>query len=229
MAIDVEQQRLDLEHYEWFVRAEAIRKLETAKAEEAVEDIATRLTTDESLYVRAAAARALGKIRSSKAVDALIQALNDESFHVRQAAMWSLGEIGAPAEKALPQLRALTESRERFPQAELTTAEVAKLVVDRIEYEVQQAEEARQKAEAARAAKAQAEQAAAQAAAQPAAQPEAAAPAAADTAAVEEEVTVAEADALPAVTPEQIREMRQAALARHKEIVAKMREAGIDF
>ncbi len=228
MAIDVEQQRLDLEHYEWFVRAEAIRKLETAKAEEAVEDIATRLTTDESLYVRAAAARALGKIGSSKAVDALIEALNDESFHVRQAVIWSLGEIGAPAEKALPQLRAFTESHERFPQAELTTAEVAKLVVDRIEYEVKQAEEARQKAEEARAAKAQAEQAAAQAATQ-AAQPEAAAPAAAEAAAAGAEVAAAEADALPAVTPEQIREMRQAALARHKEIVAKMREAGIDF
>lgn len=223
MAIDVEQQRLDLEHYEWFVRAEAIRKLETAKAEEAVEDIATRLTTDESLYVRAAAARALGKIGSSTAVDALIEALNDESFHVRQAVIWSLGEIGAPAEKALPQLRAFTESHERFPQAELTTAEVAQLVVDHIEYQVKQAEEARQKAEAARA-KAQAEKEAAQAAPQA----EAAAPAAAEAVA-EEEVEAAEVDAVPAVTPEQIREMRQAALARHKEIVGKMREAGIDF
>src|SRR5690606_41269534 len=85
MAIDVEQQRLNLEHYEWFFRAEAIRKLEIAKAEEAVEDIATRLTTDESLYVRVAAARALGKSRSSKAVDAQIQRMNDEAIHFRTA------------------------------------------------------------------------------------------------------------------------------------------------
>ena len=226
MAQDIDQYVRKLDHFEWMERAEAIRKLEVLKAESAVEPIAGHLQ-DESLNVRLAAARALGKIGSGKAVEPLIGALDDPSFHVRQVAMWSLGEIGAPAEKALPALRTLVQSQARYLQAELSEAEVAQLVVDRIEQAVNEAEEARRKAEEAQA-RARAEAAAAQEAAQATAQAGAAAPSREEAALAEEEVEAEEAAAVARVSPEEIKEMRQAALARHRQIVAKMREAGLD-
>lgn len=225
-AADLDVYLRDLSHFEWMVRMEAVRKLELLQAESAVDELADHVLHDENQHVRAAAARALGKIGSGRAVDALIGALDDEAFHVRQAAIWALGEVGAPAEKALPALQLLTQSPERYGQVELTEAEVAAMVVARIESEVEEAAEARRKAEEARAQAEAAKQAAAQAP-----QAEAAAPAA-EAAATE---AVAEAPAAEAAAPagglsaQDRQEMRRAALARHKEILEKMRAAGINI
>jgi hypothetical protein len=133
MAFDEQKTLRNLKNRDWMKRAEAIRQLEVAGADSAVEDIADHLLTDDSLYVRAAAARTLGKLGSAEAVDALTKALSDDAFHVRQAAMWALGEIGAPAQPALDAMRPFADSVERFPQAELTVAEIANLVIGRIE------------------------------------------------------------------------------------------------
>lgn len=139
MAFDEQTTLRDLTNRDWMKRAEAIRQLEVAGADSAAEQIADRLLTDDSLYVRAAAARTLGKFGSAEAVDALTRALADPAFHVRQAAMWALGEIGGAAQPALEALRPFTESVERFPQAELTVAEIAELVIGRIEGAVAEA------------------------------------------------------------------------------------------
>jgi HEAT repeat protein len=128
-----------LKSIEWAERSEAIRRIEVRKDGKAVPQLIDRLGKDESQFVRAAAARALGKIGSAEAVGPLARALADPAFHVRQNAMWSLGEIGAAAEPALPALRPLAASRERFPQAELTVAEMAGLTIARIEIAVEAA------------------------------------------------------------------------------------------
>lgn len=226
-AADLDVYLRDLSHFEWMVRMEAVRKLELHKAESAVDGLADHVLHDESQHVRAAAARALGKIGSGQAVDALITALDDPSFHVRQAVIWALGEIGAPAEKAVPALQLLTESPARYPQVELTEAEVASMVMDRIQTEVGAAEEAQRKAEEARA---QAE--AAKKAAAEAPEAEAAAPAA-EAATVEAVEEAPEEAAAPApaggLSDADRAEMRRAALARHKEILEKMRAAGIEI
>lgn len=229
MADDMQRQIRDLDHYEWMVRLEAVRQLEVMQVEEAVDDLAEHLLTDQSQYVRAAAARALGKIGSGAAVDALLDALTDPAFHVQQAALWALGEIGAPAEKALPAVQTLAESPGRYPQAELTVAQVAELVVGRIEQAVEEAEEARRKAEEAKA-RAKAEAQAASETAHAAAQAEAAAPAAEEVALAQEEVEAAEEAAISGeLSDEERQALRQAALERHKEIVARMAEAGVEF
>jgi HEAT repeat protein len=48
---------------------------------------------DEDSSVQIAAAKALGKIRSGKALRPLIEALKDEDHYVRNAADWALKEI----------------------------------------------------------------------------------------------------------------------------------------
>lgn len=232
MAQDVERQLRDLDYFDWMVRLEAVRQLELMKAESAVDDLADHLLNDESQFVRAAAARALGRIGGGEAVDALISALNDEAFHVRQAALWALGEIGAPAEKALPLVQTLTESPARYPQAELTVSEVAELVVGRIEQAVAEAAEAKAKAEEAKAKAEAAKKAAAEKAAEVGTaetSTEPAAEAIATAEALEEAEEEADEGSTGELSDEEREALRQAALERHQSIVAQMKEAGLEY
>lgn len=132
MTYDVQAQIGDLRHWDWKVRAEAIRRLEIARDAAATPALIEALG-DESQYVRAAAARALGKLGSAEAVPALIKALEDTAFIVRQNALWSLGEIGAAAREALPVLQRLAEDSTMFTERELTVGELARLAILRIE------------------------------------------------------------------------------------------------
>lgn len=161
MDYDLDTQLEELDHWEWMRRMEAVRRLELIGDQAAVPQLAERLRGDESQYVRAAAARGLGRLDGGDAVDALVAALEDKDFHVRQAALWALSEVGAAAEAALPAIQPFTESRERFTQAEMTVAELAEIVVSEIEFAVEkkaEAEaEAKRKAEEEVAAKRQAE------------------------------------------------------------------------
>ncbi len=236
MASNVETHLRHMLNPRWYVRAEAIRKLELDGSAEAADALIEVLAEDESQFVRAAAARALGRISGAKAVPALTAALADPSFYVRQAALWALGEIGAPAEKALPALQPFTESEERFPQAELTVAELAELVVKRIQTAVEEAQapaaddaaaaDDGKKTLTADERKAKREAALARKRAREAGE-DVPAPAEAAAEAPAAEAPAAEAaapDGPPKLSPEQIKEKRLEALARKKKLQAE-REA----
>ncbi len=147
MAHEVQSQPEDLKHWDWKVRAEAVRRIEFAREAAAVGALVEALG-DESQYVRAAAARALGKLGRAEAVPALIRALEDAAFIVRQNAMWSLGEIGAAAREALPALKALADDNTMFHEREITVGELARLVIARIEAAPQPQAEAAEAASA---------------------------------------------------------------------------------
>ncbi|MCC6904345.1 MAG: HEAT repeat domain-containing protein [Anaerolineae bacterium] len=117
----------------WKSRQEAAYRLGRSGETAAVAPLAQALATEKDIYVRMAAATALGKVGNAQAVPALIAALTDPYYLVRQNAMWALGEIGAGAQAAIPALTDMTTSTVRYDQAELTVAEIAKLVIARIE------------------------------------------------------------------------------------------------
>ena len=71
----------------------------------AIDDVVDLLRHDPSVEVRARAARALGRMGSPRATDALIASLSDGPVAMRVQAIWALGEIGAP--EAVPALQAL--------------------------------------------------------------------------------------------------------------------------
>ncbi|MDQ6726673.1 MAG: HEAT repeat domain-containing protein [Actinomycetota bacterium] len=61
-----------------------------------IDEVIDRLQHDPSVEVRARAARALGRMGSPRAVDALMDSVNDGPVAMRVQAVWALGEIGAP-------------------------------------------------------------------------------------------------------------------------------------
>lgn len=140
MAHDIQSVKKDLGSATWSVRTEAIRKLEFMgdDAAKALPELISKLQ-DDSQYVRSAAARVLGKVGNETAVTPLTKALTDKAFHVRQGAIWALAELGVASEPALPELEKLQESKERFPQAELTVAELAGYAVSQIRSAVEAA------------------------------------------------------------------------------------------
>ncbi len=149
MVEDFEKQLKNLNYpWDWKVRHEAVRRLEVIGDPAAAPELARLVTEDKSPFVRAAAARALGKLGSPEGVPALTRALEDPAFHVRQAAIWSLGEIGAAAAPALPALRPLTQNPQRYPQAELTVAQIAEIAIGRIEAALEEAKAPPQEATA---------------------------------------------------------------------------------
>lgn len=136
MAYDINALIGQLQHRtgrNWKARQEAAYKLGKARHPSGIPALSEALRSDESIYVRMAAATALGQIEHPDGVPALIDALDDGYYLVRQTAMWALGSIGYGAEAALPRLEALTTSTERYDQAELTVAEIARLVLTRID------------------------------------------------------------------------------------------------
>jgi len=67
-----------------------------------VDQLIHELKEDSDEMIRSAAATALGRIKSEKSIDHLIQALNDKHVYVRHGAAWALGEI--KSEKAISAL-----------------------------------------------------------------------------------------------------------------------------
>ena len=84
----------DLGSEDPFVQMKAVNKLGKMHNQEAIEKIASALTSDQ-LDVRQGAAQALGKSRSPFSVDALALALNDHSISTE--ALASLSAVGKPA------------------------------------------------------------------------------------------------------------------------------------
>lgn len=71
----------------------------------ALDDLVSLLHSHPSDEVRAQAARALGRLGSHRAVDALLASLDEGPVAMRVQVMRALGEIGAP--EAVPALHAL--------------------------------------------------------------------------------------------------------------------------
>jgi HEAT repeat protein len=86
-------------------RAVAVELLGRFQGLSALDDVVAVLHGDPSVEVRARAARALGRMGSPRAVDALLASLEEGPVAMRVQAVWALGEIGAP--QAVPALRAL--------------------------------------------------------------------------------------------------------------------------
>jgi HEAT repeat protein len=78
---------------DWRVRRLAVWALNELKEQRAVAAICNLLLTDARVEVRAAAAEALGEIRSAEARSALQQAANDADERVRSKALFALVEI----------------------------------------------------------------------------------------------------------------------------------------
>jgi len=90
------------------VRRRAVLGLTRLEARDASPALTERLTSDQDERVRAAAADGLGKLKSTQAAGALLEALKDPSENVRAEAIASLGEVGA--REAAPVLRALYDT-----------------------------------------------------------------------------------------------------------------------
>ena len=83
-------------------RAVTVELLGRFQALASIDDVIDLLHNDPSAEVRARAARALGRMSSPRAVDALMMNLNDGPVAMRVQAVWALGEIGDP--RVLPVL-----------------------------------------------------------------------------------------------------------------------------
>jgi hypothetical protein len=86
-------------------RAAAVELLGRFQALDALDDVIELLQHDPSSEVRARAARALGRLGSPRAVDALLATVADGPPATRMQAIWALGEIGD--DQAVPVLRIL--------------------------------------------------------------------------------------------------------------------------
>lgn len=86
-------------------RAVTVELLGRFQALAAIDEVVELLHHDPSAEVRARAARALGRMSSPRAVDALLVHLDDGPPAMRVQAIWALGEIGDP--RVLPVLRDL--------------------------------------------------------------------------------------------------------------------------
>jgi hypothetical protein len=77
------------------------------------------LRDKESFGVRSCAAKALGQIKDTRAVDALIEALGDREDYVKGAVAWALGEIGDPraVEPLMERFGYMREMRESCAEA----------------------------------------------------------------------------------------------------------------
>ncbi|MHA1821579.1 MAG: HEAT repeat domain-containing protein [Promethearchaeota archaeon] len=75
-------------------KKKAIFLIGEKKIIEAEDDLIKLLKDSKDRVVRNSAARALGKIKSKKSVDQLIESLKDEDYYVRLNSAWALGKIG---------------------------------------------------------------------------------------------------------------------------------------
>lgn len=86
-------------------RAVAVELLGRFQALAAIDEVIDVLRGDPSVEVRARAARALGRMGSPRAVQALLASVDAGPVAMRIQAVWALGEIGAA--QAVPALRVL--------------------------------------------------------------------------------------------------------------------------
>ena len=98
----------------------ALKAVGEIGSEEATQDVADRLAADES-EVRSQAARALGLIGDTRAIDPLTDLLeDDETDEVRASAAWALNQIGT--ERALEAVRSYADDNVYLVQAEAEKA-----------------------------------------------------------------------------------------------------------
>jgi hypothetical protein len=90
----------NLHHPEWSVRAAAAQRLGTLPQHKALSALLSRALEDENEYVRAAAARSLGRQGTEAAIPGLLRALHDQAWMVRAGAVLALGHLAenVPAE-----------------------------------------------------------------------------------------------------------------------------------
>lgn len=83
-------------------------------------DLIIPLLKDEDKWVRAGAARVLGRIGpdAGSAVDALIGLLDDEEYRVSEAAAYALGKIGPEAKAAIPKLIEMLGSNDHITRSD---------------------------------------------------------------------------------------------------------------
>ncbi len=93
------------------------------RASSSVSSLQKMMRTDGSPKVRAAAARALGKIKTRKVVGILIQGMHDKNEMVREAAAWGLGHMKFLARKAInPMTQVLLKEKSAKVQRAITLA-----------------------------------------------------------------------------------------------------------
>lgn len=111
-------------------RAVTVEILGRFQALVAIDDVIGRLHDDPSVEVRARAARALGRMSSPRAVEALLMYVHDGPVAVRVQAIWALGEIADP--RVLPVLRdiVLQPARQMGEQAALALLVIGPSGVD---------------------------------------------------------------------------------------------------
>jgi hypothetical protein len=98
----------------------ALKAVGEIGSEEATQDVADRLAADDSA-VRSQAARALGLIGDTRAIDPLADLLeDDEADEVRASTAWALNQIGT--ERALEAVRPYADDRAYLVQAEAEKA-----------------------------------------------------------------------------------------------------------
>lgn len=86
----------DLTSSEWATRVEAVRELEELGSQAPVDALLSALKKDESKFVRAAAARAIGGLgeRTAAYKTDLIRAFHDHEWNVRTSVIQVLGKLG---------------------------------------------------------------------------------------------------------------------------------------
>ena len=98
----------------------AIKAVGEIGSDEATQDVANQLVADDD-SVRSQAARALGLIGDTRAIDPLADTLeNDETDEVRASAAWALNQIGT--ERALEAVRSYADDTVYLVQAEAEKA-----------------------------------------------------------------------------------------------------------
>jgi len=111
------------------VRWDAILSLQKESDDASIDLLITALADDQFISVRWRAAEALGKMGSSRAIEALAGLLGDPNFYVREKAAEALGRIGDPA-SVQPLISALADRdpdvRRRIVRALIEIGEVAK-------------------------------------------------------------------------------------------------------
>lgn len=148
-ADDLQSLLNSLDHRDWRVRQQAAQQLGEMADAAALDSLLAKLNDPDSdvrdavivalsklgdvalheltlhlkhqeLHHREGAVRALGLLRDSRAVPALVEALQDASFWVRMPAALALGHIGDPA--AIPALEAATKDPEAVVRKAATEA-----------------------------------------------------------------------------------------------------------
>ena len=119
----------ELRNKEWKIRQEAVRQLEVTGDKSAVDDLLKALDREDSMYVRMAIVRALGKIGDAKAIPALLGIMNDGTGIIRQSALWALSEIGFEAKSAVAEIEKFADSEQVFDQGDLTIGKLAQTAV----------------------------------------------------------------------------------------------------